>query len=180
MTIRITIPAEETGVLRVFSLSMNNQDAKQLKSSSTAIFKALGTNLDCNQVEILALADLGDIGLVGYLSEGCAIPSDQLDPDIIKLNSLSGWVLIIFSNAFKSAATTLKPAANLNLIGTYSQIKTDWRTAQTVTAESAKPFTAPPLTIKKKPSDAAMSGRIATLALIVMFALTGLIIWIAG
>ncbi|MCH9832288.1 MAG: hypothetical protein K0U49_02850, partial [Alphaproteobacteria bacterium] len=99
---------------------------------------------------------------------------------IIKLNSLSGWVLIIFSNAFKNAATTLKPASNLNLIGTYSQTKTDWRTAQTVTAESAKPFTAPPLTIKKKPSDAAMSGRIATLALIVMFALTGLIIWIAG
>ena len=55
MTIRITIPAEETGVLRVFSLSMNNQDAKQLKSSSTAIFKALGTNLDCNQVEIIAI-----------------------------------------------------------------------------------------------------------------------------
>ena len=33
---------------------------------------------------------------------------------------------------------------------------------------------------KKRPSDAAMSGRIATLALIVMGILVGLMIWIAG
>lgn len=41
MTIRITIPAEETGVLRVFSLSMNNQDAKQLKSVPQQYLKRL-------------------------------------------------------------------------------------------------------------------------------------------
>jgi hypothetical protein len=33
---------------------------------------------------------------------------------------------------------------------------------------------------KKKKSDAAMSGMIATYALLTMFALVGLMIWIAG
>jgi len=33
---------------------------------------------------------------------------------------------------------------------------------------------------KKRPSDAAMSGRVATVALLVMALLVGLMIWIAG
>ena len=33
---------------------------------------------------------------------------------------------------------------------------------------------------RKKPSDAAMSGRIATYALLILFALVGLMIWIAA
>ena len=48
---------------------------------------------------------------------------------------------------------------------------------RSITTDSAK-GTLPPA--RKKPSDAAMSGRIATLALLVLFALVGVMIWIAS
>jgi len=180
MTTPISVPAHETGVIRVFSLSMTDAEAKALRDDPDAKNAVLGCNVNKDFVEIFPIADLDDIGLLGYLTLGNGVPAQELVPDRSKLEKLSGWVLIVFSQAFGGQPATLAPQPALTLIGTYGEARTDWRATQTVTAEAAKPFTAPPETVKKKPSDAAMSGRIATLALIVMFALTGLVIWIAG
>ena len=108
------------------------------------------------------------------------MPAEQLTPDRAKLEKLGGWVLIVFSLAFEDRAATLTPASSLTLIGTYGEVRTDWSAAQKVEAESAKPYSAPSETVKKKPSDAAMSGRIAMIALIVLGLLTYLMIWIGG
>lgn len=174
----LEIPAHERGVIRVFALSMTQ--AKALRDDPNALNAALGAEVDPKFVEVFPVSDLEDIGLLGYLSSGNGVPGEQLAPDRRKLEHLSGWVLIVFSQAFGDRAVTLTPPPTFTLIGTYNEAQPDWRAAETLTSEAAKPFTAPPETVKKKPSDAAMSGRIATLALIVMFALTGLVIWIAG
>lgn len=180
MTQTIDIPPNERGAIRVFALSLTDTEAKALKSDPAAVNAALGAEIDTEQVEIFPISDLEGIGLAGYLTEGNAVPPAQLVPDRAKIDKLSGWVLIVFSRAFGDAAMTLTPAPALTLIGTYGETPIDYRATETVTSEAAKPFTAPPETVKKRPSDAAMSGRVATVALIVMFALTGIVIWIAG
>lgn len=180
MTALIDVPANEIGLIRLFSLSMTEQEARRLKSDPRGIQTVLGANLDTEQVEVFPVSDLESVGLTGYLQEGNAVPADQIAPDRAKLDRLGGWVLIVFSRAFDGKATTLRPAAALTLIGTYGETRTDWRATQTVTSEAAKPFTAPPETVKKRPSDAAMSGRIAMIVLIGLGLFTWAIIWIAG
>mmetsp|Transcript_18247 Transcript_18247/g.28791 ORF Transcript_18247/g.28791 Transcript_18247/m.28791 type:complete len:160 (-) Transcript_18247:10-489(-) len=159
MTQAIDVPANERGVIRLFALSMTDAEAKALKDNTAAINAALGTEVLPEFVEVFPLSDLDGVGILSYLNEGNAVPEEQLTPDRSKLEKLGGWVLIVFSQAFGDAAMTLDPQPALTLIGTYGETRTDYRATQTVTSEAAKPFTAPPETVKKKPSDAAMSGR---------------------
>ncbi|MBY5931587.1 hypothetical protein KUV51_01140 [Tateyamaria omphalii] len=180
MTDTLPVPANERGVIRVFALSMTGKEAQALKDGPAALNAALGTDMNPEHVEVFPVSDLEGIGLVGYLAEGNAVPMEQLTPDRAKLEKLGGWVLIVFSLAFEDRATALNPASSLTLIGTYGEIRTDWSATEKVEADSAKPYSAPPETVKKKPSDAAMSGRIAMIALIVLGLLTYLMIWIGG
>lgn len=183
MSAQIDIPARETGRIRVFALSMTDDEAKALENDPASRAQALGADIDPDYVDVFPLSNLEGVGLAGFLIEGNAIPPTQIAPDrdkLDKLDGLGGWVLIVYSRAFRDAATVLKPGPALTLIGTYDETGTDWSASEKVTAEAAKPFTAPPETVRKKPSDAAISGRVATVALLVMFALTGLVIWIAG
>lgn len=180
MTMTIDIPAAERGIIRVFSLSMTAPEAQALHDSPAALNAALGADVDSDFVEVFPVSNLEGVGLVSYLSDGNGVPPEQLAPDRAKLERLGGWVLIVFSSAFRDAATTLTPAPALTLIGTYGEARTDWRATETVTSEAAKPFTAPPQTVKKRPSDAAMSGRVATVVLILLGLFTWAMIWIAG
>ena len=78
------------------------------------------------------------------------------------------------------SATALAPEPALTLIGTYGEVRTDYSADEPITSEAAKPYTAPPEPGKKRPSDAAMSGRVATLVLIVLAIFTYLFIRLAG
>lgn len=176
----LTVPTNERGVIRVFALSMTDGEAQKLKDDPAALNIALGTNVDASYVEVFPVSDLEGVGLVGYLAEGNAVPMEQLGPDRAKLDKLGGWVLIAFSQAFGDRAAQLDPSAALTLIGVYGEIRTNWQATETVEAESAKPYSAPAETVKKKPSDAAMSGRIAMIALLVLGLLTWAMIWIGG
>lgn len=183
MSTTIDVPTSEIGKIRVFSLSMTDAEARELQKDSAAMQAMVGAQVDPEYVDIFPVSNLEGVGLAGFLREGNGVPTEQLAPDRVKLDkldTLGGWVLILYSSAFRNTATTFTPAPALTIIGTYDEARTDWSATETVKAEAAKPFTAPPETVKKRPSDAAMSGRIATVALIVMFALTGLVIWIAG
>jgi hypothetical protein len=176
----ISIPANEVGVIRVFALSMSGAEAEALKDDPQALQSVLGTQVDADQIEVFPVSDLEGVGLVGYLAEGNAVPLDQLAPDRAKLDRLGGWVMIVFSRAFGDQAASLSPAPELTLIGTYGEIRTDWRATETVEADSAKPYSAPPETVKKRPSDAALSGRVAMIVLILLGLFTWAMIWIAG
>lgn len=180
MTENITITASETGMIRVFALSMTDAEAKALRDSPGAASTALGCEIDGDHVEVFALSDLQGLGIVGYLTEGNGVKPDTIAPDRGKLERLGGWVMIVLSRAFQGHAATLSPSPALTLIGTYATPSVDWRATETVTSEAAKPYTAPPQTVKKRPSDAAMSGRIATFVLIFLGLFTWAMIWIAG
>ncbi|MEO9684835.1 MAG: hypothetical protein ABJF86_16340 [Tateyamaria sp.] len=180
MNADISVKASETGAIRVFALSMTDAEAAEFKGDAASIATALGVEVDATHVEVFPVSDLEGIGLSGYLTEGNAIPPEELASDRPKLDRLGGWVMIVFSRAFQGRAVTLSPIPTLTLIGTYGMPAVDWRATEVVSSEAAKPFTAPPSTVKKRPSDAAMSGRIATVVLILLGLFTWAIIWIAG
>ncbi len=182
----IVIPQGERGVVRVFALSLDADAAKALRENMppedderpTPIEAALGaTGINPDFVEVFPLADVAEIGLVGYLAEGNGIDPQQLEPDRRKLAGLEGWVLLVYSAAFAGRGATLKPAPELSLVGTYSEPGVDWTDRIDLKSDSAKRSAAP---TRKPASDAAMSGRVAMIALLVMFLLTAVVIWIAA
>ncbi len=171
----LNVEPNERGLVRVFALSMTEDEAKALQNSKDP--KILGRDsIDATFVEIFPVSDLEQLGVAGYLATGCGIDPTQIEPDKAKLNQLDGWVMIVFSRAFNGAATTLKPAPQLTLIGTYAEPGVDWSDKTTLTSDAATT----PAKSRKTPSDAAMSGRIAMIALLVIFALTFMLVWIAA
>ncbi|MEO9781585.1 MAG: hypothetical protein ABJH07_02875 [Sedimentitalea sp.] len=131
----LTLPENETGVLRLFSLNMPPEQVKFLREPG-ALDDVLGvTGVDIDHVEIFPVSDLDELGLPGYLNQGHAIPADQIDP---VLADTTGNVLIVHSRALGGRAATLKPAATLVPLGTYSATPTNWTSQPEATPESAK------------------------------------------
>lgn len=181
----LTVRAHEQGMIRLFALSMTEDEAKPLRADPNApdparserLAALLGVkDLDPDGVEVFAVADLEDLGLAGYMIEGNGVDARDIDPDRAKLAALDGWVMVVYSKAFAGEEATLRPAPQLTLIATYSEPGTDWSASKPLTSTSA----ARQATDKKQPSDAAMAGRVATIALLVLFALTAVVIWVAG
>lgn len=169
----IHIPAGERGVIRLFALAMRPEQAAFLREPG-ALPQVLGISaLDMEQVEIFPVSDLEEVGLAGYLTEGCGVPRAQVAEDREMLQALEGHVLLIRSRAFGGEETRLTPAAQITLMGTYGERQTNW-SAPPVTAESAKPFSAPPLSPRKARQQARRIG--ATLFTVVML-LIALLVW---
>ena len=76
-------------------------------------------------MEVFALADLGELGLVGYLREGVDVPEADLQADRQKLSGLDGWVMLVHSSAFGGQGVVLTPWSEITLIGTYAQQQAD-------------------------------------------------------
>ena len=176
----IEVKAGEKGLVRVFALSMEDRAAKDLKEDAQALEQVLGASVDVAGVEVFAVSDLGDMPLADYLVEGPGIAEDVLEQDRIKLGALDGWVMLVYSSAFAGKAATLSPAPSLTLIGEYPQEGVDWSGGVDLSTPSALPYQDDATPARKKPSDAAMAGRVATVALLVLFALVGLMIWVAA
>lgn len=181
----LDVRANERGMIRLFALSMTEAEAKPLCADPDApdpdrairLAQLLGVEtLDTDGVEVFPVSDLEELGLAGYMIEGNAVDPSQIEKDRAKLAGLAGWVMVVYSSAFSGAAVTLSPAPQLTLIATYTQPDVDWSTSQPLTSQAA----APQAVEVKRPSDAAMMGRVATIALLVMFALTAVVVWVAG
>jgi len=172
----ISIKATEKGLVRVFSLSMTSAEAQALKNSPEAQFASMrGEEVNTGYIEIFPVTDLEEIGLVGYLTSGCGVDPASLEADRAKLAALEGWVMLVFSRAFRRIAQDIHPVPELTLIGTYAEPGVDWSEDTDLTSDAANKSP-----VKKTPSDAAMSGRIATLALGVIAIITVIVVWVAG
>ncbi len=172
----LTIPRHETGVTRVFSLSMSSQEALHLKDDVGLLAKALGAPpANESGVEVFPLADLGELGLAGYLQEGVDARPEDIARDKAKLSALDGWVLLLHSTAFSPAGATLAPVAALTLIGTYKQAAAE-NDALPLEAETAKPYSgtvpaAPPEKAQlRTPASWIIAGLVFVSAAIVLWA----------
>ncbi len=182
MSAGLTIADNDSHRLWVFALNMTPDEVAGLLASDhpadhrDPVAALLGVDvLDRRLVEIFDTADLAGLGLAGYLKSGNAIPEAQLAPDRPRLESLQGPVLILLAGAFPNRPVTLRPDPRLTLIASYAEEvpKVEF---EPLPNAAAKGILTPPA---QKYSNARMSGMVATLALIVMFALVGLLIWLA-
>ncbi|MBO9451013.1 hypothetical protein J7426_12125 [Tropicibacter sp. R16_0] len=132
----------EQRILRLFSLDMRPEEARFLQEPG-AVAQVLGlAALDDEQVEVFPVSDLEEVGLYGYLSEGCGVDPAQLDKSA--LDTAQGWVLLLRSKAFEGNEVTLSPDEGISLMGIYTEDGTDWSAAPFQT-ESAAPYSAAPL-----------------------------------
>lgn len=175
----VHIPEREHDVIRLFALNLSEDEAQALNENPARIAAMLGlVAVDDQFLEVLKVSDVADIGLAAYLQEGYDIPSNVMAKDSAKLAQLSGHVLVLLSSAVPARPAALTLTQDLTLIGSYAATEVDWSADPTERPESATPYSAPEAA-RKTPSDAAMSGRIATLALLVLALLVVVMVWIA-
>lgn len=136
----LTVAPHERGVIRLFSLDMRPEEAKFLREPGAAD-QVLGVEgLDPEQIDIFPVSDLEDLGLYGYLNEGCGVSENQLNR--AKLEAIDGWVMVVRSAAFDGRPATLSPDPRLHLIGLFTEEATNWAGGP-IETDSAKPFSAP-------------------------------------
>lgn len=182
MSDTIEISATETGVVRVFAVDIPADQiaAFTARNGTWPLREALGAEaLDAEHIEVFDAADLAGVGLPGYLSDGHAIPADQLDPIRDRLAAQTGTLMVITSRAFQGTAQTLTPRAPLKLIATLQEPH-DPITFGALPDASARTPEHEETPERKKPSDAAMSGRVATIVLLVLALLVVAMVWIAS
>ncbi|MFD0859823.1 FHA domain-containing protein [Roseovarius aquimarinus] len=184
MSDRIEIKATETGVVRVFSVDIpaDRIGGFTARNGSWPLREALGAEaLDPAHVEVFDAADLAGVGLAGYLAEGHAIPDDQIEPMRARLAAQEGVLMVVTSRAFQGTAQTLRPRAPLSLVGTFFEPQDPVTFGALPDASARVPEAAPDAPpARKAPSDAAMSGRVATIVLLVLALLVALMVWIAA
>lgn len=138
----IHIPTGEHGMIRVFDLDMHPEQARFLREPG-ALAQVLGIDeINLDQIEVFPVTDLEDLGVVGYLNEGCGVPADKLAADRERLMALTGHVLLIRSRAFGGAETRLTPANQISFIGAYGEDH-DQRVGPPIQSDSAKLYSAP-------------------------------------
>lgn len=165
----LSIAAGEQRMIHVFDLGMRPEQARFLREPG-ALAQVLGIeDIDLDHVEIFPVSDLEDLGLVGYLRDGCGIPNEQLASDTQKLTAIEGYVLLLRSRALRGEETRLTPARQIRHIGGYSEVGADWASLPSHpddTPDSAKLYSAPRPSPREARSRARRIG--ATIFAIVM------------
>lgn len=172
----LNIPANDHGALYV--LELNRPPPAGLEDKTDAAMQAIfgDTLVNTDYVDIITPGMLTDLSLPDLIRNGYDMPVSPAEAE--EMRGLMGTAVLVMSAAFGQQARTIDLPADVRLVSVLREtpdLKAP-RPLRTSTAdgilEGGK--------AKKRPSDAAMSGRIATIALVLMFALVGLMIWIAG
>lgn len=137
----IEIPAEERGVIRVFNLDMAPEQARFLREPG-ALAQVLGIDeIDLDHVEIFPVSDLEELGLAGYLTQGCGIAETEITPDRERLAALQGHVLLLRSRAFGGAARRLTLSSQITHVASYGERPISWSAPPQPAPESSKLYT---------------------------------------
>ncbi len=169
----LTVSPHEHGVVRLFALDMRPEEAKFLREPG-AVDQVLNVaDLDGDQIDVFPVTDLEELGLYGYLNEGCGVSKDQLDR--AKLGAIDGWVMALRSAAFKGRPATLSPDPRVQLIGLFTEEATNW-TGGEIKTESAKPHSAMPVSPKAARARAQRLG--SAIFALVMAVLLGGVLWL--
>ncbi len=154
MSDRIEVPANETGVVRLFTVDLPTEDMPDFadfEREGWPLISALGIHdLNPSYVDIFTVDRLDDMSLPEYLSEAYNIDPQDLRDDRAFLNQVRGNVALISSGAFRGKAQTLRLHHPLRWLGTWSEPRpeldlTPIRTeaAQGTTGDIGAPATPP-------------------------------------
>jgi len=168
----LEIPANDFGQIRVF------QTHQTLATETTpeTLAALFGTDaLDPRYVDIIKIEDLTSMLLSDYIMQGYALTPDE--HDIPALDGIEGYAVLVLSSAAQGQAVTLTPADHLHHITTVLP-EAQLEVITPLQSDAASGIINDP-PAKPAKSDARIGGMVATIALLVMFLLVGLMIWIA-
>lgn len=178
MTNPLHVPPNDSKTIRVFGFAGSETAFQALSpqpDGNWPLKQALGaTHLDPEGVETFDVAELGDLGLSGYLAEGNAIPDDQIAALRPALDNIAGYAVLVYANAFGGIEQTLSPAPELEFVGLFRQPGTDW-SATPITSDSAKPYSAPPADTPHPRKTRIGSAVFGILAALITFAILWMI-----
>lgn len=171
----LIVAAGERNRVRLFTLDLPREQIRFVRDEDGALADLLGVpDLDRSQADIIRIADLGDLGLTGYLTEGMGIEPGELDRDRSMLDGLNGHILALRSRAFRDAVR-IAPAAGVRLLRVYGEPGIDWSGAAPVSA-SARPGAS--LQGQTSPrAHRARSRRIGATVFAIFMALLALVLW---
>ncbi len=120
----LAVPKGEFEVVRVFALNLPGPEAKAFAkdsgNGSYPLRDALGLDvLKPSGVDLVRIKDLGELGLMGLLTEGHGIAPETLSGDAAKLAALEGHVIVITSSAFGGAEAKISLGPEMSFIGAY-------------------------------------------------------------
>jgi hypothetical protein len=164
----LQIPAHEQGTTRLFTLSIGLDAARAVKTDTAKQAALLGVeHVNAAGVEVFGVADLGDLGLAGYLRDGIDAQENDLARDRAKLAALDGWVMLLHSSALNGESTLLRLKPELTLVGTYARHSED-KTPVKIVSEAAQPYTGTPDITPAKAPNTNKAGSLAVLGLVLM------------
>lgn len=172
-----SIPPSATRSVWVFRLDMGTELAEALVDDGP-LAQMLGVDhLDRTQLELISAEDFAEYGILHYLHDGHGFPLAALQPDATALAALQGPVLLMFRAALPAGLGRIDPKAPLHLVGRYDE---DPLPAP-IAMEPAPAADAEVIAVsRKKPSDAAMSGRVATVVLLFLVLFCVAFVWMAS
>jgi hypothetical protein len=171
----LTIPADDHGQIRVFATDAD-LPAEVIEKTPRGLEYLFEAELNPDFVDIVRITDLGGMALSAYIAEGYDMAPDLVDKAAV--DAITGFAVLVLSRATGEVETTLIPAGGLRHVTTYSPVA-KITPPEPLPDASAKGILEP-RTTKPPKSDARMSGMVATYALLAMFALVGLMIWVGG
>lgn len=173
----LEISSGERGRIRLFAINRPPVDMRSMLASAPKADVArqllAAPHLATRSVEIFPVQDLEGVGLAQYLIDGYAVPAATLADDRAKLEALDGYVLLLFSDSFGGAATTLAPSPDVTLIGTYDETLADMRQRPTLTP-SAAPYSGTP---QLEPVTPPRGGGSRLLLVLALATGAGLLLW---
>ena len=170
----LTIPATDHGLIRVFKIAGPAPEGLMHRAPE-ALEALFGTDaLDPSFVDVVDTRDLAGLSLLDYLHKGYDLPEEALADPVLR--DLRGLVVLVMSRAARGQEITLNPAPQVTHVATTGEPARLRMPAPPIATPSAV-GTAPGG--KTPPSNAAMSGRVATIALLVLLALVVVMIWVA-
>ncbi|NEX47428.1 hypothetical protein [Pseudotabrizicola algicola] len=174
MTDPLAIPRGPDRCLWVFAIDLPEPEAKAF--ARTPLAGPLGVDsLDPAHVELVDADTFTDYGFARYLAEGQGMSDASLAADAAMLDALRGPVLLVARAALGQGR--LSPRAPLRLIGRYEEQPAPALVGMGSYDAAADTLDVP---VKKRPSDAAMSGRVAMVVLILLAIFVTLFVWGAG
>ena len=172
----IEVPANEFGQIRFFEIT---EDLPEFVLDKTVegLLAVFGTDaLDPDFIDIVNVTDLTSMSLSDYVAQGYDIVLP--DYDIPAVNGIEGFAILVMSRAMRGQPMSLAPAEGVRHVTTYVP-EAQLKVIAPLSSQSAAGTIGDPPGPKPK-SDARIGGMVATVALLVLFALVGVMIWVAG
>lgn len=172
----LSIPDNDHGKIRVFAVADPHKDL--IEKTPESLRATFGTDvLNTDFVDVLDVEELGEeLDLLDYIADGYDVAVDE--GDIAVLSAQTGIVVFIMSRAHEGVALDLTLASGVRQLTTLGRgarmtvaARIDTEASDGVIgASDAKPAK----------SDARVGGMVATIALVLMFLLVGMMVWIGG